>query len=152
MKIFESIYQQMISLPQVPPESGGILGTSEGEIVDCFIYDEGIVSENYCVYAPNVVFLNQRIVKWREKGIRFLGVFHTHALQWPSLSNADKDYIIDILTAMPSDVESLFFPLIFPGGYIKSYIGVRSGKEADIFVDDIEIIKEEEGTKNERSK
>ena len=152
MKIFESIYRQMISLPQVPPESGGILGTSEGEIVDCIIYDEGIVSDNCCIYVPNVCFLNQKIVKWCEKGIRFLGVFHTHALQWPSLSNADKDYIIDILTAMPSDVKSLFFPLIFPGGYIKSYIGVRSRGTVDIFADDIEIIQEEEKTKNERNK
>lgn len=58
------------------PETGGILGSQDGEI-KAFFYDvKGSHSEK--CYIPDVRSLNRQIVKWSEEGIDFAGIVHSH--------------------------------------------------------------------------
>lgn len=141
MKLTDEIYQRMVSCPQVPPETGGIIGSSDGEIIDSLIFDFGLSNGNGGVYIPNVNFINQNIIEWAESGIKFYGIFHTHILQWSDLSNGDKTYITQILTTMPSGVNRLYFPLVFPNRNLKCYVAIREDNIVNIINDDIKIIK-----------
>lgn len=104
------------------------------------------------MYIPNTQFLNETIEEWKWRGIKFRGIFHTHTPQWAELSNEDRVYIIDILKAMPCSMESLYFPLVFPKMQIKNYIAQKNENAFDIVDDDIEIIRKEEESQNERNK
>lgn len=61
-------------------------------------------------------------------------------------------YIIDVLKAMPASIKFLYFPLVFPGIQIKNYIAQKKGNAFDIVNDDIEIIRKEEESRNEKNK
>ena len=141
MKILKEVYEKMMACPGVPPESGGILGTSDGRIINHVLFDKGLQEDNEGMYYPDISFLNQTIENWTENGIRFQGLFHTHAPQWPVLSNDDKFYIVEILNVMPSNIEKLYFPLVFPGQNIKAYIAKRQEGIIVIFDDNIEIVE-----------
>lgn len=143
MKISKVIYNIIINCPDVPPETGGILGTSNGEVINHVVFDMGISSANGGVYIPDIHFLNQTISEWNKTGIQFRGMFHTHAIQWPSLSENDRIYIMDILYNMPPEVEFLYFPLVFPGKSIKVYLAKRKRGSFDIINDGIEIVGRE---------
>lgn len=91
MKILQKIYNQLIHCPMVPPECGGIIGSDHRDIITHVIIDKGKPPpEDGIMYIPNTLFLNQAIEEWEKSGIKFLGIFHTHASQWPRLSNNDK--------------------------------------------------------------
>lgn len=140
MRMLNKIYEQLLACPKVPPECGGILGSQSDESIRKIVFDKGIPENNGCVYSPNVGFLNKTIAEWTQCGIEFRGIFHTHAPQWIGLSKGDIDYIIQIVNAMPSHIHFLYFPLVFPGLYIRGYCAKREGGVVGIFDDGIEII------------
>lgn len=151
MKIIESIYLQILDCPDVPPECGGLLGAENGEVVNHVVFDSGLQSSETGIYIPNIPFLNDILREWGEHGIEFKGIFHTHAVQWPVLSKDDKVYINEILNAMPTSIQFLYFPLVFSKRNIKGYCARRTGITIDIIDDNITIIKQEERS-NERNK
>ena len=124
LKISRNIYDQLLQLPDVPPESGGILG-SRNEKIDELVLDITKPSYYYGIYVPNVLYLNKCIDKWVKEGIVFRGIFHTHALNWLGLSSDDKKYIVEIMNAMPDSTTKLFFPLVFPQNFIKFFVRRR---------------------------
>lgn len=105
-------------MPSVPPEMGGILG-SKNNAIDEIKFDRKITSCESGIYVPDVKILNKYIQEWNERGIQFQGLFHTHAFNWPELSQDDKEYIVCIMKAMPEVVNQLYFPLIFPSSHIR---------------------------------
>ena len=139
MKISQSIYGQLIQLPCVPPEIGGILGSREN-VIDRIVIDANKPSCHNGVYVPNVSFLNSCIEKWDNENIVFEGIFHTHAVNWPDLSSADKNYIALIMNAMPDAVQRLYFPLVFPSYFIKVFLAAKSEKHISITEEDVEIV------------
>lgn len=151
MKILEDIYIQLLDSPAVPPESGGIIGSSNGEVINHVVFDRGQLNHRGGVYMPDTQFLNQIIKDWNECEIEFRGIFHTHAAQWPELSNSDRIYIIEILKAMPSYIQNLYFPLIFPGEKIKAYCARKNGNVISIVDENIDIIKKREEMRDERN-
>lgn len=130
----------MIECPQVPPETGGIMGTNDGEIINHIIFDKGIDRNNGGMYIPNTKLFNDFIAEWNTNGIEFRGIFHTHASRWPSLSVDDKIYIVKILDAMPPGLKYLYFPVVFPKQTIKAYVAYKKGTVINIIDDDIEIV------------
>ena len=70
-------------------------------------------------------YLNKSIEENVIKGKYFLGIFHTHAEEWASLSNEDIEYINVIMDVMPMKVKYLYFPIVFPGKNIKSFKAMR---------------------------
>lgn len=113
MKITAFVYEKLISMPNVPPESGGI--------IDTVVFDSGYRVDGGGTYCLNITFLNQMVNKWFENGIAFYGMFHSHAIMWDCLSREDRIYITQIMQAMPKAIDTLLFPLVFPKKEIKFY-------------------------------
>lgn len=139
MKISQKIYEQLLRLPKVPPETGGILGSKHG-VIDKMIPDSSRLSFSNGIYVPNVAFLNHCIEKWMQEKITFQGIFHTHALNWPELSTDDKAYIMEIMRVMPTTVTKLYFPLVFPSDFITAYLAVKENGQILIKKDVLEIV------------
>ena len=112
MKFLKKIFNEIIcTCPDAPPETGGILGSKNGLIVD-FLFDKGINHDFPDQYVPDVDKLNKKIENWIKDGIGFCGIFHTHFPDGIYLSKADKRYIIEILNAIQQKM--LYFPIVFP--------------------------------------
>lgn len=141
MRIKKEAYYKLLKCQQVPPEIGGILVGSK-KIVDTVVFD---VSQVHSIgvgirYKPNTKYLNEQLFMFDNKGKAFMGMFHTHAYQWESLSNADVQYIRTIMNKMPIGIDELFFPIVFPSKKIKSYIAKRGKYQIEIYEDEIELV------------
>ena len=142
MRISQRIYDQLLACPTVPPEMGGVLGLRNADVIDAIAFDHGIPNGNGGTYVPDTAALNRVLATWDEEGIRFAGMFHTHAEQWPELSKEDRSYIITILDAMPPAVDCLYFPLVFPGSRVRGYMARRRGGRSEIVDVEIETISD----------
>jgi len=140
INIYLNIYNQLIKSPEVPPETGGILG-GKNSIVDTIFFDNGKKGSKGIKYIPNIDLINKCIEQWVYKGVEFLGIFHTHSTAWGSLSNGDKKYIEIIMAVMPESIQCLFFPIVFPNECIKSFRAEKKSQKIYIVKDDIKIIR-----------
>ncbi len=131
-----------LSISDFPPETGGILGSLDGSIVTDVIIDEKeMPSQHACSYAPNVEFLNACLYDWMLEGKYFMGIFHTHFCGVRTLSFADKKYIVDIMNAMPQEINSLYFPIfVLPDRELICYKAVKRRKVIYIENDILQII------------
>jgi len=124
-----------------PFETGGILGSRGKKLVDEVVIDlQGASCESPCSYAPNVDFLNRSIEDWQRRGIRFVGIYHTHFGGAKQLSCGDRRYINAIMAAMPQQIERLYFPIIvLPSAEPICYTAIRSNEALDIRVEEVVI-------------
>ena len=60
-------------------ESGGLIGSRNGDILDAFYYDEGRRS-NDNEYAPSVDELQKQLNNWSKEHIEFKGIIHSHII------------------------------------------------------------------------
>ncbi len=139
MLLTSFVYKKMLSMPHVPPESGGILGGSN-KIISEFIFDEGISNIDSAIYKPNTTFLNKQIENWSNRNIELYGIVHTHPKKQNTLSVDDMEYIKKILLAAPSNISYLFFPVVLPHFKVFSYIATLEEGKLTIYADDIIII------------
>jgi len=132
MKIATHVYDELVgSCPSVPPETGGILGGREDTIT---AYEFDTIGAN-CLensYRPDVGHLNTRIRDWAASEVEFLGVFHSHPPGERGLSMPDKGYIWQIMTAMPTRISRLYFPLVFPTCDLVAYVATRYRRKVRI--------------------
>ena len=108
--------------PVVPPEAGAILGSQHNDIVSAFEFDLGFPQYGRAQYIPNTEFLNAVISEWASTGIRFCGIAHSHPSGQDTLSSGDIEYIEHIMRAMPESIKQLYFPLVFPGENMVSFV------------------------------
>lgn len=141
MRLLKSVYDMLLSCSPVPPESGGILGEKDG-IVCAVCLDQANQVLTQAEYRPNVEYLNAVISGWERTGVDFAGLFHTHLSEQTSLSGSDRYYITQIMQALPSSTEKLFFPVVLPGIEVFSYMAFRKGGDILIREDIITIKKE----------
>ena len=122
------------SVSDVPPETGGILGSSDGKQIDHVVMDmPGTNHLKMCAYYPNVAFLNQTIAQWQDNGVSFMGLFHTHFFGVRTLSIGDRKYIREIMNAMPESVDKLYFPLfVLPEREMVCYKALRTNRSAEV--------------------
>ena len=100
------------STDNYPYEIGGILGSSNGEIIDKIVIDKlDAIPQRRCTYEPNVEYLNKNIDLWQENDVSFKGIFHTHFGGAKTFSSGDVKYINSIMEAMPPHIEYLYFPI-----------------------------------------
>lgn len=127
MIIDAEVYRKVVSTPKdIPPETGGILGSHDG-IICKYQFDEGYHSHRMCTYIPNTQLLNDSIREWKRRDIDLAGMYHTHYFGVETLSQTDIDYIKKIMDSMPDQVNCLFFPLIvMPERKMVGYIARRS--------------------------
>ena len=139
MIIQEKTYHLILeSFPNVPPEAGCILGSYNGIICE-FVFDAGIPRNDVAIYTPNIGLVNQIIADWNKQGICFCGLAHSHPQTQKSLSLNDKNYINTIMASMPNSVSKLYFPLVFPGYEIISFVAIKGRKGIEINPDNIII-------------
>ena len=141
MKITEETHQFLaVNISGIPPETGGILGSSSGDIIDRIIIDVPFNKPTCtCSYSPNTNYLNGCINSWLSIGIQFMGIFHTHFAGIKTLSDSDKEYITQIMKAMPDEIVYLFFPVyVLPN---KELVCYRAEKRGDLVLIEIEALE-----------
>lgn len=112
MNIQKTILEQILNeQPDLPPESGGIIGGSDSAVTIHF-KDDGITGGRTCCYQPNIVLLNDVIQQWQAKDLEFMGIYHSHFFGVKTLSEGDKTYIKIILQNMPDFINYLYFPVV----------------------------------------
>lgn len=142
MRISKSVIDTINnSISDLPPETGGILGSYDKELIDEVVIDSpSPTNTRPCSYFPNVDFLNQNIKLWQDNGISFAGIFHTHFAGVKTLSSGDKKYIDAIMKSMPSYIEYLYFPIfVLPDRELVCYKAIRSNKIIDIQTENLVI-------------
>lgn len=89
-------------------ESGGLIGSSDGRVIDNFYFDlecNGSINE----YLPNVRSLQCVLKEWHVNNIVFLGVIHSHAFD-SKLS--DKDVLMARkIIETNEQIDSLLMPV-----------------------------------------
>ena len=136
MKVEKDIYDRMLGVCPVPPETGGIIG-GESMCISKIVVEE--TRERYR-YIPNVDFLNKTISEWRSQGISFYGMFHSHPIRCDRLSRTDEGYIKKIMNAMPNEIDQLMFPLILPGDKIIPFIAKRVNEDVVIEEGELTVV------------
>lgn len=141
IKILKIVYKQIVeNTPLVPPETGGILGINYENIITEYYQDFGTKdSKNYC-YIPNVDNLNSIINLWYEKGIQFVGIYHSHSDCDTTLSYKDIKYITDILMSLKDITDILYFPLVFPTQKMIFFKATIHNMQVDISIEDFKLI------------
>lgn len=140
MKIIKKVYYDIIaSAPTVPPESGGILG-SQNNIVTDFLADRGLRGDGYSYY-PDIEKINRQLERWKDMGIQFSGLYHTHTPMGTRLSAADIRYISEILNAVSHLHTAMYFPIVIPKRTMIVY-RVELAEEPIITGEDIELMDE----------
>lgn len=142
MKIISKIYKELLcSADNLVFETGGILGSADGETITDFVLDKlHKKAKSCCVYYPNVEFLNEQINNWSENGIRFMGVFHNHFAGVKTLSEGDKKYIKKIMSVMPTEIKKLYFPIIvLPEKELVCYTAIKE-QEIVLIEENISVI------------
>ena len=140
MIITVSAYNKIYnSISENPPEMGGIIGSSDDNIINEVVIDfPTFPVENYCSYTPNVDFLNREIETWRKNGIFFKGIFHTHFAGVKTLLSADKHYIQLIMNSMPTEIKYLYLPIyVLPDRKFSGYIAKKQFKDIQILFDEV---------------
>lgn len=130
MKIKKEVYESILkSIPEPPPEKGGILGQQNG-VITVFYCDDNSSSEFIDRYVPDTLKLNKVISEWQKNDIYFCGIYHSHYEGDTSLSGGDIEYIKVILDSLVGVVEELYFPLVFANeGYMNSFKAyLKNGK------------------------
>lgn len=114
IKILKSVYQCIVeNIPLVPPETGGILGLDDRNIITEYFCDAGIGNNDYS-YTPDIKRLNEIVCLWSCRDIKLAGIFHSHIEYDTSLSLKDIEYIKTILSSLNEITSELFFPIVFP--------------------------------------
>lgn len=141
IKILKIVYKQIVeNTPLVPPETGGILGINYENIITEYYQDFGTKdSKNYC-YIPNIHNLNSIINLWYEKGIQFVGIYHSHSDCDTTLSYKDIKYITDILMSLKDITDILYFPLVFPTQKMIFFKATIHNMQVDISIEDFKLI------------
>jgi hypothetical protein len=140
MIIEQSIYNKILSqIKPAPPESGGIIG-EKGGIITHFLYDGGLMSRNTGCYVPDIYKLNRVLLQWRNKGIKFCGIIHSHINNQTELSGGDIKYIYQILLNMPECYTRLYFPLVVKGKLI-AYRAKHTVNGIDMIREKVKILR-----------
>lgn len=144
MVITEEAYNKMLyQIKSVPPEYGGIIGGRDDIVTQIIVDDNTNKKVNEYMYVPDVKFLNACISRWSKQNYFFMGMFHSHPNKkgYDQLSMKDIEYINEIVNANFFRNLILYFPIVFPGEKIFSYIVQRENGVLSLKPDRIQIIR-----------
>ncbi len=139
MNLSKEIYDYLINLPPVPPESGGLLGGHNG-VVALLVSDKRSCIKTSYKYKPDIMFFNRTINEWLNKNIDFMGIYHSHPRHCETLSSADIEYINEIMRSVNGYTDKLYFPIVIPKERIISYYALIVADEIKIFQDAIQLL------------
>ena len=133
MRIKRSVYRTILrTVPSVPPETGGILGSRNG-IIAAVCFDTGLHASfpECAVYQPDTERLNHQIAVWAKENLSFCGIFHSHLPHERSLSSGDLVYIQNIFQIC-KQLSELYVPLIIPETQLIPFRAFRNGTDVKI--------------------
>lgn len=93
-------------------EQGGILGVDQQGILTEFYHDRDAQLDESS-YTPNSTAIENKIEQWRNDGITFFGLVHTH-IHMPRLSRSDLVYTKRLLECNPN-MEKVVMGLLVKG-------------------------------------
>lgn len=141
MKIQEMVYRMILdTIPKVPPETGGILGCRKDRVICDFSFDSGIGHKEGMEYVPDIQEINRHIELWRQGGVEFCGMIHSHPPGVETLSLEDKAYICRIFAAAPITVRRLYFPILIPREKMIPFVAIRKDDGVIIQREPIELL------------
>ena len=143
MRIKRSVYRTILrTVPSVPPETGGILGSRNG-IVAAVCFDAGPPASlpECAVYRPNTERLNHQIAVWAQEGLSFCGIFHSHLPHEHGLSSGDLVYIQSIFQNC-KQLSELYVPLVIPETRLIPFLAFRNGTDIRIVSENLDFEEE----------
>lgn len=112
LHITDAVADQIEStIGSLPAETGGFLGTSDGENIDHFYFDH-TAETSAATYTPNVKAVNRKLKEWNKAGIRLIGNVHSHPEGFVRPSVADVKYAQRIMEAL--DLSEFYILIVQP--------------------------------------
>lgn len=111
MLMKEAVYEEICgTLSPLPPEHGGILGAGADGSISEFYFDRTGESTADS-YTPDVEAINRVLVQdWLPRGVRMVGIVHSHRAGIPAPSCGDVAYGGRILAALEG-VKRFYLPI-----------------------------------------
>lgn len=137
--VTDEVMEQLIStVGTKEPETGMVLGSSDGgnTIDTCYFDAKGSVSA--VTYSPDVNTINNVVLPaWNKDGIRIVGFAHSHPRGCASPSGGDLVYASSLLNALPQ-LTKLAMPIVqskATGGFGMHFFVARRGLGGDTFIE-----------------
>ena len=119
------VYDQICNtIGRHPPESGGILGSSDGgKTIDRFYFD-ATARVTGGTYSPDTEVINRVLAHWDAQDILLVGFVHSHPKGYAKPSEGDYRYVKAIMSALDI-TDDFFMPIVIvndpPDGKINLY-------------------------------
>lgn len=119
------VYDQICNtIGRRPPESGGILGSSDGgKTIDRFYFD-ATAKVTGGTYSPDTEVINRVLAHWDTQDILLVGFVHSHPKGYAKPSEGDYRYVKAIMSAL-NITDDFFMPIVIvndpPDGKINLY-------------------------------
>jgi proteasome lid subunit RPN8/RPN11 len=119
------------------PETGMMLGTSDGHTIDRCYFDEH-ARVGGSEYNPDVDYLNDVVLPaWNSKGVSMVGFVHSHPRGYCCPSYADIQYSAELLSILPG-LSKFVIPIVqsrATGQFSIQFYCVRRGTNNTAFVE-----------------
>lgn len=111
MMMTEKVYQEIKNtIGSFRAEQGGILGSSDGQLIDHFYWDKE-ANTGLTTYSPNVELINHTILpNWNQNQIKLIGFVHSHPKGFTKLSGGDLIYAKKLMEALGE--QFLYLPIV----------------------------------------
>ena len=125
LKMTRQVYDQICNtIGRRPPESGGILGSSDGgKTIDRFYFD-ATAKVTGGTYSPDTEVINRVLAHWDTQDILLVGFVHSHPKGYAKPPEGDYRYVKAIMSAL-NITDDFFMPIVIvndpPDGKINLY-------------------------------
>ena len=112
LKMTRQVYDQICNtIGRRPPESGGILGSSDGgKTIDRFYFD-ATARVTGGTYSPDTEVINRVLAHWDAQDILLVGFVHSHPKGYAKPSEGDYRYVKAIMSALDI-TDDFFMPIV----------------------------------------
>ena len=112
VKVSYEVYEQIkATVGSYRPETGMMLGSSDGQVIDECYFDRK-ARTNCAAYSPNIAHLNNVVLPdWNSRGIQMVGFVHSHPRGCITPSFSDVNYAGQLLRVLPG-LSRLVMPIV----------------------------------------
>ena len=132
----EVINQIKVTIGANIPETGGWLGSSDGQHIDHYYFDD-TATTSHATYTPDTDRVSEVINAWSEHGVKLVGCIHSHPYGMTTPSKADFDYALKIIKTYNLDrflmtIAQVAYPLNPTATRLYSYIYYKKNRKCTI--------------------
>ncbi|MBQ9016133.1 MAG: Mov34/MPN/PAD-1 family protein [Firmicutes bacterium] len=112
LRITDEVADQIeATIGSLPAETGGFLGSSNGNTIDHFYFDH-TAETSAATYTPDISAVNRKLQEWDESGVHLIGNVHSHPEGYTHPSGADIKYAQRIMDAL--DLPEFYILIVQP--------------------------------------